>query len=222
MRGCARSRFVSLAERWRGGGGGALGTTRGHQGSGERTASSQSAAEPARRTVGTCVPRSILRPFGSFASASRAPFAGKLRVFLCLILPCRLAPSDVSRCAIGWTRIQWDLHIFFCSVPGNNRPTDCSSVRPFAGVSFEEKAPAASETRPGNYETTLSDFRWILSCGGIVPYKGGRDDDANLFCMVSTWNYFTLTGADLCSPVDDLRSKFEGTSEWKTRVTSLR
>lgn len=180
--------------------GGALGTTRGHQGSGERTASSQSAAEPARRTVGPRVLRSILRPFGSFASASRAPFAGRPRVFpFALSCLARLAPSDriPLRDRVNAYTVRF-AHIFFFSLCPRKRPTDRPTVRPFAGVRGESTGGFPRLGQETYERLPFSDFRWILSCGGIVLYEGG--DDANLFCMVSTWNCFTLTG-DLCSPV---------------------
>lgn len=125
-----------------------------------------------------------------------------------LALPSRSLWRFVSRCAIGRTRIQWDLHVFFCSVP---ETTDRPTVRPSIRWCF------IRESIGGFRDSTrkLRDYPLGFSVDSllrIVPYESGRDDNVNLFCMVSTWNYSALTG-DLCSPVDDLRSKFEGTSE---------
>lgn len=166
MRGCARSRFVSLAERWRGGGG-ALGTTRGHQGSGERTAASQSAAEPARRTVGTRVPRSILRPFGSFASASRAPFAGKLRVsfFALSCLAVSLPPTYPA--ARSGERVYSEIctSFFVLSPETTDRPTVRPSVR---SLVFRSRRKHRRLPRLGQ-ETTRLPSRIF---GGFSPAVG--------------------------------------------------
>lgn len=209
----ARAAALSLSPSGGAAVGEALRTTRGHQGSGERTASSQSAAEPARRTIGTCVcrARSSVRLFVRLAYGSVRCRA--LRVFP---LPSRSLRLPYLA-AIGLTRIQWDLHAFFLFSPPET--TDRLSVRP--SVCSEVFHPGRKRSDHHGFRDParkLRDYPYRFPVDSllqqIVSYESGRDDDANLFCMVSTLRiipHWPVT----CSPVDDLYSRFEGTSGWE-------
>lgn len=163
----ARAAALSLSPSGGAAVGEALGTTRGHQGSGERTASSQSAAEPARRTVGTRVYAALDPPSVRFVrlrvvssvrcKASRLP------------LPC-LAVSLLSTSRCISLRDRADAYtvrftpLFFILAP---ETTDRLSVRPFVrSLVFHSRRKHRRFSSPGQ-ETTLSDFRWILFCGSF-------------------------------------------------------
>lgn len=157
MRGCARSRFVSLAERRRGGGGGA----QSHEGPPEvrRANCMHPLSRPlnprAAWLVRVRLPRSIVRPFYSFASrtrlrslqsSSRLPFAVSL------------SPTLVSRChrADAYT-VRFALFFFFLFSPAeDDRPAVRPSVRSFGSVSSGEKAQRSPRLpRPRQGSTRL-------------------------------------------------------------------